>query len=214
MDYYNSAAVKHPDCPDAYFLFSSNFHHEQDVLEVTLSTSRDGIQYQRWTEPIVSPGYEGTWDRRSIYMATGILSRGDDMYLYYGGRDWCHGEANLRGAGAVGRVRYRRDGFVAQKAAAQGGELVTRPLQFDGRRLEVNFDAGAGGRIKTEVLDETGAPIPGFTAEEADWQFYNDTARTMTWKKSPDLSTLAGRPVRLRFIAKAANLYAFRFRHD
>lgn len=212
MDYYNSAAVKDQECPDGYLLFSSNFYHEQDVLEVTLSTSRDGIDYTRWAEPILGPGYEGTWDSRSIYMGTGVLARGNEMFMYYGGRDWRHGEVNTRGSGAVGRVRYRRDGWVAQRAARDGGELITRPLRFDGRRLEVNFDAEAGGRLKTEILDETGRPIPGFTAEEADWQFHNDTARTMTWKGNSDLAPLAGRPVQLRFVARSMDLYAFRFR--
>jgi hypothetical protein len=213
MDYYNTAAVKHPDCPDAYFLFSSNFHHEQDILEATLSASRDGVRYTRWTDPILGPGYEGTWDSRSIYMATGILARGNEMFMYYGGRDWRHGESNAKGSGAVGRVRYRRDGFVSQTASARGGELTTRPIRFEGRRLEVNFDAGAGGRIKAEILDGGGTPVPGFTAEEADWQFYNDTARTLTWKGNPDVSALAGRSIKLRFIAKSASVFAFQFRH-
>jgi hypothetical protein len=212
MDYYNSAAVKHPDCPDAYFLFSSNFHHEQDILEATLSTSRDGRHYSRWPTPIVGPGLEGAWDCRSIYMATGILTANNESWLYYGGRNWKHAESMPPGAGGVGRVRYRRDSFVAQEADAAGGELTTRALVFDGQRLEVNLDAGAGGRLKAELLDESLAPIPGFTAADADWQFYNDTARILTWRGNPDVSPLAGRPVHLRFLARAASLYTFRFR--
>lgn len=212
MDYYNTAAMIHPEAPDGYLMLSSNFHHEQDGLQVHLATSRDGVHYRRWTQPLLTPGVEGRFDSRSIYMATGIVRRGDEMWLYYHGRNWRHGERPAAPrSGAIGRVRMRLDGFACQEARPGGGELLTPPLRFCGNRLAINLDAGAGGRMKVEVCDAEGHPIPGHTAAEADWQFFNDVRRIVTWQRRCELPRLLLPVVRLRFIGANARLYAFQF---
>jgi len=41
---------------------------------------------------------------------------------------------------------------------------------------------------------------------------YGDTvARAARWKNDPDLGTLAGKPVRLRFVMRDADLYSLKF---
>ena len=43
-------------------------------------------------------------------------------------------------------------------------------------------------------------------------RIFGDTIeRTVTWKNGGDVSALAGKPVRLRFVLKDADLYAFQF---
>jgi hypothetical protein len=134
------------------------------------------------------------------------------MWLYYHGRNWRHGERPAAPrSGAIGRVRMRLDGFACQEARPGGGELLTPPLRFCGSRLAINLDAGAGGRMKVEVCDAEGRPIPGHTAAEADWQFFNDVRRIVTWQGSPELPRLPQPVVRLRFIGANARLYAFQF---
>ena len=212
MDYYNTAAMIHPEAPDGYLMLSSNFHHEQDGLQVHLATSRDGVHYRRWTQPLLTPGSEGSFDSRSIYMATGLVQRGDEMWLYYHGRNWRHGERpTIPRSGAIGRVRLRLDGFACQEARPSGGTLLTAPLHFHGNRLAVNFDAAAGGRLKVELCDIDGRPLPGYTAAEADWQFYNDVRRIITWRGSSQLPALPQQIVRLRFSGAGVRLYACQF---
>ena len=73
------------------------------------------------------------------------------------------------------------------------------------------MDAAAGGRLKVELRTADNKPIPGFTARDADWLYYNDVHKTVTWRGSADLAKLRRRTVRLRFTGKAVKLYAFGF---
>lgn len=212
MDYYNTAAVKYGG-GDSYLMFSSNFYHEQDVLQVHLATSRDGVNYQRWHEPLISPGLDGTWQGRSIYMATGMIRRGGEIWMYYRGRGRTHRERTVEPlSSGIGRVRFRRDGFVSQSVGSDGGRLLTRPIRCDGDRLELNMNAHANGRLKVELCDIAGQPLPGFAAEDADWLWYNDLARRVTWRGSDDITALRDRPIRLHIIAESTELFAFQFR--
>lgn len=132
--------------------------------------------------------------------------------MYYIGADYPHGvRQHLPKSGGIGRVRVRLDGFVSQDARWSGGNLITVPLKFDGKRLEVNMDANAGGCLKVELLDRARKPIPLYTGRDADWLCGNDIAKTVTWKRRGDLSRLRGRPIRLRFIGRGVKLYAFQF---
>lgn len=47
---------------------------------------------------------------------------------------------------------------------------------------------------------------------EADEIVGDDTARTVTWRGSSDVASLAGRTVRLRFDLRDADLYSLQFR--
>jgi len=213
VDYYNSAAVKYPFAADSYFMFSSNFYHEPDTLDVHLCTSRDGVNYSRWKEPFLGLGLEGAFDSKSIYMGTGMIRRGDHILMYYAGYDHTHGAHARRGpyAGGIGLARVRLDGFVSQNARPSGGRLLTVPLRFTGRCMSVNMDAAAGGWLRVELLDSRGRAIAGFSAADADPLWCNDTAKTVTWKGRSDLSNLKGQPIRVNFIGKGVAVYGFQF---
>ena len=62
-----------------------------------------------------------------------------------------------------------------------------------------------------EVQDADGKPVPGFTLADS-IELYGDTvARNALWKDNPDLGALAGKPVRLRFVMRDADLYSIKF---
>lgn len=214
---YYSAAVKYPHAADAYFMFPGAFYGEHkatpDTMDVQLATSRDGIHFTRWREPFVRLGREGAFDSRQIYMGVGMVRRGDDLLMYYSGRNLMHGVPSnkISGSGGIGMVRIRLDGFVSQDAPASGGRLTTIPLRTAGERLSVNMDGSAGGWLKVEVLDEQGRPLAGFGGDEADVLHGNGVDLPVTWKGSETLPALGGRPVRLRFTGKSVKLYAFQF---
>ena len=62
-----------------------------------------------------------------------------------------------------------------------------------------------------ELQDSDGTPIPGFALADCPVLFGNSTDHPVTWKSGAALSELAGKPIRVRFALKDADLYAFRF---
>jgi len=109
------------------------------------------------------------------------------------------------------RYTLRIDGFVSVNAPLRGGELTTKSLIFTGKKLLINFATSAAGSIQVEIQDERGKPIPGFTLADCDETFGDDLKRPVVWKKGADVSQLAGKPVRLKFVLKDADLYSIRF---
>ena len=212
LELYNSSAIKYPFAADSYFLFPSYFYLKPDTLDVHLATSRDGVNYIRWRDPFIGLGRAGSFDSKCIYMATGMIRRGNEINMYYRGSHCVHGTRQRpRRCGGIGRVRIRLDGFVSQDAGWSGGSLVTVPLRPDGSHLGVNMDANAGGRLKVALLDRAMRPIPGYSSHDADWLWGNDLHKTVTWSGQAEVSRLTGRTVRLNFIGRGVKLYAFQF---
>jgi hypothetical protein len=109
------------------------------------------------------------------------------------------------------RYSLRLDGFAALHADYQEGEMVTKPLKFLGNQLMLNYSTSAAGGIKIEIQDYTGNPIPGYSLAEAVEIIGNEISRAARWKSGSDVSSLAGQTVRLKFVMKDADLYAFQF---
>ena len=62
-----------------------------------------------------------------------------------------------------------------------------------------------------EIQDADGKPVPGFALADS-IELYGDTvARNALWKNNPDLDALSGKPVRLRFVMRDADLYSIKF---
>jgi hypothetical protein len=54
--------------------------------------------------------------------------------------------------------------------------------------------------------------VPGYGLDDTTELIGDEIDRVVSWKAGSDVSTLAGRPVRLRFVMKDADLYSLRFR--
>ena len=65
------------------------------------------------------------------------------------------------------------------------------------------------GSIQIEIQDADGKPIPGFTLADCPSLFGNSVDYPVRFNGKADLGSLAGKPVRLRFVLKDADLYAF-----
>ena len=85
------------------------------------------------------------------------------------------------------------------------------PLTFAGSRLLLNYSTSAPGGIRVEVQDETGRPLPGFSLDDSVEIIGDQVERAIRWKGSPNLSSLAGKAVRLRFVLKDADVFALQF---
>ncbi|MFZ4628546.1 MAG: hypothetical protein ACOYNR_09495 [Blastocatellia bacterium] len=180
----------------------------RDLSDSVLITTRGGDQYDRqFPEAFLKPelGLEN-WTSRTNYPALNLVPTGEAEMSLYVQKNYGHPTHHLR------RYRLRTDGLVAVRAPWRGGELLTRPLRFSGRRLRINFATSAAGEIRVEIQDEAGRPLPGFTLDDSLEQIGNEIAREVTWKNGADLATLAGRPIRLRFVMKDAELYSIQFR--
>ena len=62
-----------------------------------------------------------------------------------------------------------------------------------------------------EIQDAEGRPLPGWTEKDCQYTVGDEIERPVLWKNGGDLSTLAGKSVRLRFVMWDADLYAIRF---
>ena len=103
----------------------------------------------------------------------------------------------------------RLDGFVSLRAGSELGTALTKPLVWRGSTLWINA-AATDGEVRAEVLDLDGNRLrPGLTAEQA-IPISEDAIRLQVrWQNEEDLSDLKGRSVRLRFLLRNADVYAF-----
>jgi hypothetical protein len=92
-----------------------------------------------------------------------------------------------------------------------GGEVITKPITFTGKALTMNFATSAAGGVKIEIQDANGKAMTGFALSDCEEHFGDSIERTVVWKNGRDVSSLAGKPVRLRFTLKDADLYAIKF---
>jgi len=184
------------------------------ITEGLLMASRDGVKFKRWNEAFLRPGTErpGSWNYGQQYLAWHLVETKSvlegapaELSLYASESYWTGDSSALR------RYTLRLDGFVSASAPMAGGELVTRPLTFTGKRLLVNFASSAAGDVRVELQDATGKPLPGFSLDDCPPLFGDSLERQVTWKSGGDVSAAAGKPIRLRFVLRDADLYALQF---
>ncbi|MGM0490939.1 MAG: hypothetical protein ACQESR_29800 [Planctomycetota bacterium] len=192
----------------------ANQRYGTALTEGLLMASRDGVTFKRWNEAFLRPGIErnGTWHYGHQYIAWHVVrtesrlkGAPDELSLYAVESYWTGAGSRLR------RYTLRLDGFVSIQAPMSGGELITKPITFTGNALHLNFATSAAGGIRVEILDAEGTPIPGYTLDECRVVFGDTVDRVVSWESGSDVSDLAGRPVRLRFLLQDADLYALRF---
>ena len=109
------------------------------------------------------------------------------------------------------RMTLRLDGFTSLNAPYDGGEMTTRPFTFSGKQLEINYSTSAAGSIRVELQDAEGRPLPGHGMNECRELVGDEIERSVAWERGCSVSELAGKPVRLRFVMKDADLYSLRF---
>lgn len=203
-----------PDPENRELRASSVKRYGYALSETLLMASRNGVHFKRWNEAFLRPGVErpGTWQYGGQYMgwhcvetASALPGAPNEISLYATEGYW-HGKGS-----ALRRYTLRLDGFVSVYAGMKGGELITKPIAFKGRQLELNFATSAAGGLRVEIQDAKGKPIPGFALDACPETFGDTVARRITWKSGNDLGKLAGKAIRLRFELKDANLYSYRF---
>jgi len=185
------------------------------LTEGLFMTSRDGVTFKRWAEAFLRPGLrlKDNWKYGDNYIAwhvietkSAIADAPNELSIYATEGYWTGTSSQLR------RFTLRIDGFVSVSAPMSGGEFVTKPIVFEGKELVMNFSTSAAGGIRVEIQDAGGKPVEGFALSDCPDIFGDSLERVVKWKGGSDVGKLAGKPVRLRFVLKDADLYSIRFR--
>ena len=185
------------------------------ITDALFMTSRDGLNFKRWPEAFIRPGprLRESWVYGDNYMFWGMIetpSATEDAPVeisMYAAEGYWEGIST-----SVRRYSLRRDGFVSAGAPLSGGEIVTKPIVFEGGNLALNVETSGAGGVQVEVQDEAGTPIEGYGLDDCPAIFCDSLRRVVRWKeRGGDLRALAGKPVRLRLVLRDADLYAFQF---
>ena len=214
------------DEPGLQFYSSMGFNYESMYLGLLrcyrsksthqlyfqLISSRDGIHWERAAhrqpfipnQPLgtIGGGYHSDFSNPPFRM-------GDELWFYYGSSQF--GKNVRPNVGGICISKLRVDGFASIEGGIRTGELITRPLDFNGKGLTLNLSC-RGGSIVVELLDRHYQPIPEFTADDAAPVTGDHLAAKVAWKKHQDLSALAGKTIRLKFHITSAGLYSFAIR--
>ena len=177
--------------------------------------SRDGVTFKRWNEGFLRPGIErnGTWNYGHQSIAwhpvetKGALEGAPNELSFFAVESYWTDTSDL-----LRRYTLRLDGFVSVNAPMSGGELITRPITFTRNQLSLNFSTSAAGSVRVELQDQEGKPLPGYSIDDCEELFGDTLDRNVVWKTNPDLSTIIGQTVRLRFVLHDADVFSFQFR--
>ena len=210
--FYTSATTRCPGAEHVWLAFPMRLvperkkvpsHKEPAVSDAVFMSSRDGV---RWDRPFlgawVRPGHdERNWTDRNNMPAWGIveLPNEPDTFSMYISEHYRWPTNRLR------RLTVRKHGFASMRAGAGEGEVVTEPITFSGDELRLNFATSAVGSVRVELLDEAGKRVAESEA------VYGDELEHKVVCKDGSLASHAGKPMRVRFVLKDADLYAFRF---
>jgi len=201
---------------------NGRYRNHEGPGELQLAASRDLVHWERhFRTPCVPRGKLGEWDCGFFTTASRALRVGDEIRLYYGGANYTHGTPCLYRAkgtgrltkytGSIGLATWKLDRFVSVDGPAAGGTLVTHPMRFSGKRLEINAATKPGGSIVVELLDAAGRPLDGLQLSDP---FAGDDLRhTVTFGGKSGVASLKNNPIALRFLLTNASLFSFAFRN-
>jgi hypothetical protein len=211
---WTDPAMDLPGLDERLVRASSAKRYGTAITDGLFMSSRDGITFKRWGEAFIRPGprQSRSWVYGDNFTFWGMVETPsevedapDEISMYAVDGYWEGTYSEVR------RYTLRVDGFVSANAPLAGGELVTRPMVFQGGNLTVNAETSAAGGIRVEIQDEAGKPIPGYGLADCPAIMCDSLRHTVRWNGGGDVRGLAGRPIRLRFRLSDADLYAFQF---
>ena len=202
-------------CENRQSRAAAHLRYGTALTEGLLMASRDGVHFERWNEAFLRPGPERPGDV-ALRAPVHRLARGRNEVF----------------AARRCRMRFRCTPPKARGTAATTRSAVTRCVWTDSSPFRRRLERWATAHEATDVhADRAGVELRdvgrrqrprrdsgrrrhtdnGFSLADCHEIFGDSTARRVQWNSDADLSTLAGRPVRLRFSLKDADLYSFRF---
>ena len=181
--------------------------------DLQLAYSNDGNTWRR-PEPRTS-AVEHNTDRPDLLptfaQMNPPLDMGDEIWVFFSENNGTHGIMPFdKSDGRIRAAVWRKDGFASMDCAVRG-TLITKPIVFDGQELLVNFNTQPGGEIRVAILDEQGQPIGQYDLGGCTTLTGDKVAHRVEWQPGWNLASFKGKPMRLLFELKKAQLWSFRF---
>lgn len=232
-DLYGNQVFLYPWAYKVYLAFPTCYYHykgEREFLspigpgnvgvgEVQIAASRDGMNWTRYRRPAyIKHGWYP--DDHYCYWPwafQGMVRKDNKIMQWVRLRTTTHGGGKfMKGGksrfGDVALFEQQIDRFVGAEFNYTGGSITTKPFTFEGNRLSLNADTGAMGEGRVAILDAYGKPIPGFEMKDCDIVSGDWLDKIVSWSHGKnDVSSLAGKTIRLQFDMRGATLYAFQF---
>ena len=177
-------------------------------IDVQLVHSRDGRSWSRCQDrsPVI-PNGPHAYDAGCILgVANGPVLSEDEVRLYYTGITTTHGGYVPKKKVTIARAAWRLDGWVSLDAGETPGLVETTPVAGIGQQLTVNADASKG-ELRAEVVDPSGAPVPGYGLSECRGVTGDGVRQAVRWETRGSLPSSRG--IRIRFQFRRARLYSF-----
>ena len=219
---YTNASTPYFRAPQIYLAFPRRFLPWKTLLnespwpgiaDTVFMTSRDGVHWdRRFMQSFIRPGRDRrAWMHRTNLASLGVVPTSEEEISIYVLRHRDFPSVHFE------RMVLRTDGFASLHADYEGGEMISKVLMFDKGGLILNYSTSAAGSIRLEIQDIHGHPVPGFALTDSPLIFGDQIAGRVEWARPTGqtdrepLSHLAGKPVRIRFVMKDADLYSIRF---
>lgn len=214
--FYTNATLPCPGAEHMYVSFPMRFmperqkvadHPKVGVSDNVFMSSRDGMTWDRsfmeaWMRPGLDPH---NWTQRSLIPAWGILETSPMEFSMYVNEHYMWDDCHIR------RVTVPRHRFASVHGDYAGAVFTTKPIVAGGSSLMLNYATSAPGSVRVGIIDETGWPAAGFSAEDCDVIYGDELEYTVTWRGKSDLSKFLGKPIRFKFELKDADVFALRF---
>jgi hypothetical protein len=188
------------------------------VTDGMFMCSRDARAFHVWPESFIRPGLRTrqSWFYGDAYQNHGLV---ETRSLFEDGPPelsvYVSENSHQDHPGQFRRYTLRVDGFVSLTAPLSGGELVTTALIARGNQLSLNLSTSAAGSVRVEIQDASGTPIPGFSLDESHELYGDSLDLAAAWKgRQTDVSTVSGKPIRLRFAVRDADLFSYQFQQS
>jgi len=180
-----------------------------DRIDTELVTSRDTRTWRRSRASFLPNGEGEAWDRKWVALASSPpIEREGQLWFYHEARKQAHGQRYPFPQGAICLATLPKDRFCALEAGPTEGLVRTKPFLWEGGKLCLNGKVHNSGGIRVEVLDEAGAPIAGFTRDDAATMHGDSPAWEPAWGREATLDALRGRTIALCLHLANARLYA------
>jgi len=194
-------------CADVWLGALTVFHWTPDTVHLELVWSPDTIHWER-----VAPGQDlvpmdisaGSPSRGGHYACMAPQEIDGEVRMYLGTSDGLH-NAESSGNARLWLACFQPDRFAGLAPGHPGSAtVVTQPVELSGK-LTLNA-AAADGRIRVELRDEAGRPVPEYTLDESEPVAGDDRELPVRWKQHGEI---ARGTYRLRIDFDEAVLYGF-----
>ncbi len=185
-----------------------DFEAVDQTQDLNIVVSRDGHSWTRPTRSPFIPRVEAEPDGMNVYAINSLIDAGDDWLLIYRGGYRPHNDAEIRSdiSSTMRMARFGKRRFVGLDTAGNrdarlvtGGFVLTCP--------EITLDAEIRGKLRAELCDAFGNPVPGFRREDF-LPVTGDSRRHVLRWNGKSAAPYQFDPVSLRIEATDSTLYA------